>query len=263
MTSSKTAVAKPDGKGTAVASWKDKLKGYAQEAEAVADASGTGGGGFKVSAKKGKLHYDGQPVAGNVLDVVVVESVMENAYYDADFDPDNPRSPVCFAFGKSEEDMVPHESSKEPQHDTCKGCPMNEFGSADKGRGKACKNIRRLALLPAKPLEAEVLGKAEVAYMKIPVTSTKGFNNYVKRLSNQFSLPPFAFVTQLGCVDDDKTQFKVTFEDLARIDGDDELMAALVERHEQEAENILFPYQPPADEEPKGKKPAAKGRSKF
>lgn len=260
MASAKTAVAKPTGKGsTAVVSWKDKLKGYAQEAADVADASGTGGGGFKISAKKGKLHYDGQPVAGNVLDVVVVESVMENAFYDAEYDPENPRSPVCFALGKSEEDMTPHPDSKEPQCESCKGCAHNVFGSADKGKGKACKNIRRLALLPAKPLEAGVLAAAQVEYMKIPVTSVKGFNNYVKKLKNQFDLPPFAFVTRIGCVDDDKTQFKVTFADEARLDHDDEIMETLIARHEQEAENILFPYQAPPDLEPK----KTAGKRKF
>lgn len=260
MASAKTAVAKPTGKGTAVVSWKDKLKGYAQEAAATADASGTGGGGFKIGFKKGKVSYDGQPVAGNVLDVIVIHSVMENAFYDTEFDPDNPRSPVCFAFGTSEDDMVPHADSKEPQHDSCKGCPMNEFGSADKGKGKACKNVRRLALLPAKPLEAGVLEGSDVAYCKLPVTSGKGFNNYVKRLSNQFELPPFAFVTQLSAVDDDKTQFKVTFQDIARIDGDDEIMEVLVKRHEQEVDNILFPYQAPPDLEAK---PKGKGARKF
>lgn len=256
----KTQVAKTKPAGGAVVSWKDKLAGYAKEAVAQADEAGSSGGKF-VSVKKGKLHFDGQPVAGNELDVIVAHSIIEHAYYKDDYDPDNLQSPVCFAFGSKVEDMVPHEKSSEPQSDRCKGCEWNEFGSADKGKGKACKNIMRLALLPAKPLEAEVLAKAEVAYMKLPVTSVKGFGQYVKRLATQFGLPPFAFVTRLGAVDDDKTQFKVTFNDQAKLDAEDEVMAALVSRHEEQQEAILFPYQPPSEEQTKPK-PRGNGKAK-
>jgi len=254
MANAKTQVVKKETGATAVVSWKDKLSGYAQEASDMANEAGGAGGKF-ISAKKGKLYYDGQPVAGNALDVIIVAQTFENCYYDVEYDPDNPRSPVCFSFGGREAEMVPHEKSAKPQHGQCKGCEWNEFGSADKGKGKACKNIMRLALLPAAPLDGEALGKAEVAYMKLPVTSVKGAANYIRSLRARFELPPFAVVTRLGCIDDDKTQFKITFEDVARLDGDDEVMQALITRHEEQTEAITFPYQPPAEEEvkPKGK----------
>lgn len=262
MASTKTSVAKTKpATGTAVMSWRDRLSAYAKEASAVADEAGGGGGKF-VSAKKGKLYFDGQPVAGNVLDVVVTHSVIEHAFYESDYDPDNPQSPVCFAFGSKVSEMAPHEKSLKPQANKCQGCEHNEWGSSDKGKGKACKNIMRLALLPAKPLDAEAIAKAEVAYMKLPVTSVKGFAQYTKRLEATLGLPPFAVVTQLGCVDDDKTQFKITFADTARLDGEDEIMNAIEKHHNVQREAILFPYQPPSEEEKSKAKPKAGAKAK-
>lgn len=260
MASPKTAVAKTKPQGGAVATWKQKLAGYAKEAVAVADEAGSGG--QFISFRAGQITYNQQPCAGNKLDVIVVEHLLENAYYGSDYDPDNPTPPICFAFGRETGEMAPHEKSAEPQAEACKKCQYNEFGSADKGNGKACKNIMRLSLLPAKPLTAEALQKSECAYAKLPVTSVKGFAAYVKRLATTHDLPPFAFVTQLGTVPDPKSQFKVTFEDVALIE-DEDVLETLVARHEEQADAIAFPYQPPTEgEKPaKGKgKPPARGK---
>ena len=247
MASPKTAVANTTpGKGTALVSWKDKMKGYAKEAAAV--ASETGGGGQFISVRAGQIQYNGAGVAGNKLDVIVVENVLENCYYEGEWDADNPQPPVCFAFGRESDEMSPHEKSAKPQHDTCHGCPNNEFGSAEKGKGKACKNIMRLALLPAKPLTNEAINKSEVAYMKLPVTSVKGFSAYVRRLNTLHELPPFAFITQIGAVPDAKTQFKVTFDDTEMID-DEEILEALVLRHEEQSKEIMFAYSAPTEVE--------------
>lgn len=263
MASTKNAVAKPNGtgKGTAMVSWKERMAEKAKAAVAVADEAGSGG--QFISVRAGQLQYAGAPVPGNALDVVVVEAVLENCYYADDFDPDNPVSPVCYAFGREQAEMTPHEKSSDPQHEGCKGCAMNEFGSADKGKGKACKNIMRLAIVPAKPLTSEAITKSEVAYMKLPVTSVKAFTAYTKRLATVHNLPPFGFVTRLSAQPDPKTQFKVTFEDVARID-DDEVLEALYQRSEEQAEAIIFPYPENSEPEEKparsAKKPAAKPR---
>ena len=84
----------------------------------------------------------------------------------------------------------------------------------------------------------------------------------VKRLEATLGLPPFAVVTQLGCVDDDKTQFKITFADTARLDGEDEIMSAIEKHHNVQREAILFPYQPPSEEEKPKAKPKAGAKAK-
>jgi hypothetical protein len=220
---------------TAIVSWADKLAGFAKEAAKEEKATGT-----MVTCRSGQLMIAGQPVAGNKLSVVIIGSIYENAYYSDDYDSDNPKSPTCFAFAKTEEALVPHEDSAKAEHDKCKGCQYNEFGSADKGKGKACKNIRRLAMISASPLNAETVQSGEVALMKLPVTSVKEWTKYVQTLNLAHKRPAFAVITELGAVPDPKTQFKITFTFKGLIE--DDLVGALVERHQTVYDLMAIPY---------------------
>lgn len=249
--------------GTAVVSWAEKLANKAQEAaseERMSSASA-------LSFRSGQLNISGQPVAGNALSVIVVGSVFENQYYDPayDYEPDSPRSPICFAFSKKEGDLAPHEDSAIPQHEQCgmSGkpgcCEWNEFGSAEKGRGKACKNIRRLALISAAPLTPEAVRDGEILQAKLPVTSGPGWAQYVNMLAATYQRPPWAVITEIGAVPDPKTQFKVTFTFKGLISED--LLDVLEARHETTYDLLAIPYQANSEEEkPVKKKPVAKAR---
>jgi len=243
-----TAVAAPGG-------WESKLAKFAQEAASQeAPPAGT-----PVTFKAGMVKYGGNPCAGNKLDTVVIASIYENAFYTGEYDPDNPRSPVCFAFGTTEEGMVPHPKAAEPQHATCKGCPKNEWGSADKGKGKACKNIRRLGLLPASPLTVSDIQGGDMAYAKLPVTSVAEWAKYVSSVNAIHKRPPFAVLTQLGAKPDEKSQFKVTFQHIGN--APEELADALIERHERAIIELQVPYNPNSEAPPKEEVP--KGKKKF
>ena len=245
---------------TAVASptnWQDRLAKFAVAAVAAEAAPS----GSFITAKSGILQFAGNAVAGNKLDVVVVDSIYENTYYTGEYDPDAPLSPVCFAFAHDDGDLVPHADSTEPQHSSCKGCPQNEFGTAEKGKGKACKNSRRIAVLPGTDLSAEALETAEVAFMKLPVTSVKNWGNYVNTLATIDHRPPFAVVTTLGVVPDLKTQFKVTFTKKALI-NDEGALDTLIKRMEAQQQTKTAPYQPNSTAAPK-QPAAAKGKGKF
>jgi hypothetical protein len=239
----------------AVNDWESRLAKFAVAAVAQEAAPA----GSFISVRAGVVQYAGQAVAGNKLDVIAIDSIYENTYYTADYDPDSPASPVCFAFAHEEGDLKPHPDSVEPQHSSCKGCPQNEFGTAERGRGKACKNSRRLALLPASPLAADALGTAEVAFMKLPVTSVKNWGQYVNTLATMEKRPPFAVVTTIGSVPDTKTQFKITFDKKALI-NDGEILDVLVKRQEGQMKTPTPPYQASTS---KAEKPAAKGKGKF
>ena len=230
-----TAVAKKPG--TAVMSYEDRLAALAQDS--VKQEESVSSGSF-ISFRGGQLSYGGNACQGNKLDVVVVDNVMEFAYYEGNYDPDAPASPVCYAFGREEENMSPHVKSSSPQSVKCHDCQMNQFGTADNGKGKACKNLRRLAVIPATPLDAAAIATAEVAYTRIPVTSVKGWSTYVRGLSALEKLPPLAVVTQLGTVPDPKTQFKVTFTKLGNIPKN--ILGAIFEKHDVIKEEIMFPY---------------------
>ena len=136
------------------------------------------------------------------------------------------------------------------------------------GKGKACRNTRRLAMIAAGTLEKgrftmfddlEHFEKSALAYMKLPVTSVKGYATFVKQIAGSLKRPPFAVFTKVKVVDDDKTQFKVTFEPLAS--APNELIPVLKARHEEAKEAIEFPYI--ATEEEEVVKPKAKAKRKY
>src|SRR5574343_881122 len=239
-------------------SYEDRLAALAKQG--VEQEARVGGGQF-ISFKGGQLTYQGNTIKGNELDVVAIDSIFENAYYGDRYDPDNPQPPVCYAFGREEDELTPHPESADPQHETCKGCPMNEFGTADNGKGKACKNTRRIAVIPGDPLDEGTIQTAEAAFIRLPVTSVKGWASFVKTVAALDKLPTFGVVATLSTVPDAKTQFKVTWQKKESIDRD--LLPALMDRHDAMATESDFPYPKPSEEAPK--KPAAKGkgRGKF
>lgn len=226
--------------------WDAQLAALAQTS-AVAEESALGGGAF-VSTKGGRLSFGGAPVPGDKMNVVVLDSVLENHYYDVAFDPDNPASPVCFAFGRDEKTICPHDGAPEPQHTQCKGCPLNEFGTDERGKGKACANVRRLALIPESGLE-DIEG-ADVAYLKVPVMSVKNWAGYVTQLATTLKRPPFAVVTEVSVVPDDKSQFRVQFKFVREITDSQEL-GELIAKNEVVQGQIGFPYQAVESEEVK------------
>jgi hypothetical protein len=180
-------------------------------------------------------------------------------FYEGRYDPDVPQGPVCFAFGRDEKDLAPHKIVVEggnAQHDQCAGCPMNEFGTAEVGKGKACRNTRRLGMIPAGTFNAA--GKFEliededhfastaVGFMKLPVTSVKGYASFVKQVAGALRRPPFGIVTKVKIVPDPKSQFKVVFEPIMNLP--DEVMGAIMQRHEEVKSTIDFPYTPNDEE---------------
>lgn len=236
-------------KSTAVANYDEQLAAMMQQEVEIEKSVNTGG--KFISTKGGQLTYDGQPMKNNEMYVVIVDHIFENAYYEGRFNPDNPQPPTCFAFGRNEKDLIPHVNVTEAgqdQCDNCTGCPLNQWGS--EGRGKACKNVRRLALLPAghvdhKTDELELYDEdhfaaAEVAYLKLPVTSTKGFSTYVKQVAQAYNKPVLGVITRVYTTPDPKTQYKVNFEAIDEVPA--ELLGTLMQRRSAVMEEIDFPY---------------------
>lgn len=253
------ATKKPQSK--AVVSWADELGKYADEAAGM--EVNTGGGQF-FSLKSGVLSWQDNPLQNNQMAVVILDSIMENVFYDGEYDPDNPLGPSCFAFGRDERAMAPHPLVTEAKNQKCgpsglcEGCPMNAWGTADKGKGKACRNTRRLAMIPAGNFN-QATGKFElikdedhfslttIGLMKLPVTSVKGYASFVKQVAGTLRRPPFGIATKVRVIPDAKTQFKVLFEPLINLP--DTLMTVIMKRHEEAKTMIDFPYQPNDEEE--------------
>jgi hypothetical protein len=234
----------------ALVRWDEQL---AKLATIATETEASVGGGAFIQTAGGILKYKGAEVPGNEMNVVVLDHILENAFYAGAFDPGNPQSPVCFAFGRAEDDMRPHEKATQPQNETCAGCPQNEWGSADVGRGKACKNIRRLAVISEGDLED--IANAEVAFVKPAVTSIKGWAGYVRKVAEQYQRPPLGVITNIKLVPDAQTQFKMVFSTVSLIE-DSAQLEALIEKNQTVSKEIDFPYQfiEPAPQPVRGRK---------
>lgn len=255
--------------GKSMVAWKEEL---AKEAQAAANAEANTGGGQFFSLKSGVLSFQDAPLPGNRVGAIIIDHIFENVFYDEDYDPDVISPPTCFSFGRDENTMAPHNlvvEAGQAQHEECHGCPMNEWGSAEKGRGKACRNSRRLALLPAGVFDKagsftpeddpDYFLKSVVGYLKIPPTSIKGFAGYVKQLAATLKLPPFAVYTEIAVVPDADSQFKVTFQALEEVP--EKLLEVLMKRRTEIQSLIEFPYALEAEERSPGRrKPAAKAK---
>jgi hypothetical protein len=208
-----------------------------------------------ISFKSGMLAYNGTPIPGNKLDCIIISSTHANTYFPDRYDPDNLSDPVCFAYGDDEATMAPHADSSQPQHTSCYSCPKNAFGSADNGKGKACKNSRHLALIPA-GTEAQDIVVAEVAVAKLPVTSVKNFGQYVQKVSALYNRPALGVVTEISLTPDAKSQFKVNFQVQGMVA--DEMLAPLIGKRADAAASLIRVYAAPVEAAPAA--PAKKGK---
>ena len=207
---------------TEIVSYEDRLATMAKKA-ALTERPQTSG----VGTRAGVLTLNSNPVPGNKLECIVIASTHANLFYEGKFDSNNLTNPSCFAYSEDGENMAPHPKSSKPQHTDCAGCPQNKWGSADTGKGKACKNVRVLGVIPADVAPADV-ATAELAVLKLPITSVNNFSQYVQKVSTLTNRPPLGVVTTIGTVPDAKSQFKVTFAmgDKVR----DELIGPMLDR---------------------------------
>lgn len=249
-------MAKRKQTGKKVVDWAEEMK---RQAQIAARMEANAGGGQFFGLQSGQLTWQGAPIENNQLICVVLDHILENTYYGGEaYDPDNPQPPTCFALGRDQDEMAPHDNvvrRGDHQNQSCEGCPMNEWGSADTGRGKACKNTRRLALVVAGRkrkdddeliVDPEHYKQAEIGFLKLPVTSVNGWAGYVKQLAASLGRPPHGVATLIKVVPDPKTQFRVTFQLVDPLPS--EVLGTIMERHEEVGQLIDFPYPDPTDE---------------
>lgn len=185
-------------KSTAIVDIQAQLRAQAEAAAAkIAPATGN-----KIRYSKGKFILpDGSEAAE--LELVIVDFVSQNLYYESGYDKDNIVPPNCFAIHPEPKGMVPSANSPDKQCDDCGSCPMNQFGSA--GAGKACKNTRLLAVLPPDADE-----DTPVWLLSVPPTAIKGFDSYVGSVLRTFQMPPVAVVTTVS-LDKNEDYYKPLF----------------------------------------------------
>lgn len=228
-------------KGKALVPWDEEM---AELAGQMGDARAAGSGGQFIGTRGAIFSVGGEDI-GQEMDVVIIDHCNENQYYDQPFDPDTPAPPVCFAFGRDALKMAPHEGAIDKQNETCNGCQQNAFGSAGKGRkGKACKNVMRLALITEGDLDN--IETAEVHYLKVSTTNVARYVELLTKLKNpNLNLGkrplPCAVVTTMTIKPNKNTQIELGFSIKQAID-DPEHRTALLKKVREQMEKTMFPY---------------------
>jgi hypothetical protein len=228
--------------GTAIASWQEELNQMA-----VATATVEKPQGNWVSFKGGQLTIGGMRMKDDKAQIVVIHSVFENQLYANKYNPNDQQPPICYAFGESDEDLKPHKESAKPQAESCAVCPNNEWGSdPGGGRGKACKNVRRLAMISRDDATLEKVDKAEVVLAKLPVTSVKNWSTFASQVANVLKVPPIAVIAEMSVTPDAKTQFQVNFDLIDQI-KDGALIQKLLTRRRDTNAMVYVPYDKPVE----------------
>ncbi len=200
--------------------------------------------------KQGELLLYDMPLVNNEAIVIITDHIIEQAFYAHRFDVNNIVSPECYAFGRTERELKPHEAITHPIATDCTGCPNYQWGSAEGGigKGKACATKRRLSMVLAgtrakdgtfTPATIDDLKMAETYYMRIPVMSVRNFSSYVTKLSISTKRPPFAVYTKIK-VNTSKTYNTIEFTCEGKVP--DDFLPVLLERHKQAQQTIMFPY---------------------
>lgn len=133
-----------------------------------------GGLAFEVSDE------NGNPVTVAEITGIILDRYPVNAFWPDKFaGASNP--PQCVA-------MDGHTGVGSPGGN-CATCPHNQWGSDQDGRGKACKNLHRIYVLPP--------GDIMPLLIALPPTSLPNFNAYMLRLTSKAKKPYWSVLTKI------------------------------------------------------------------
>lgn len=191
------------------------------------------GGGNNISIRGGKFSYQGGTL-GREINVIILDFSHVKTFYDRDFDENNPSPPACMAVNRDGKDMEPVEGAPSKQAEACSVCPHNKFGTAERGKGKACKDGRRLAVLDA---DAEDLSEAEIAILVVPPASLKNWSGYERNLHARLKVPAIGVITKISM--DEDAEFTTLDFEVSKPLTDKKLLAMLLNRR-KEAQDMLL-----------------------
>jgi hypothetical protein len=257
---SSTELAKPEETG--LTNWEAQMEADAMAAKGK--MAGVGGGLF-FSIAGGQLKLGDNPIPNNEVAVIVLAFTNAKAYYDKQYIPGKPASPKCYAYGDDADTMAPHDESEVKQSESCKGCKWNVFGTAAVGRGKACRDSAKLAVISAGTMvngvfhpfeELDPFRKGEVAVLSVPPTSLAAWANYVRALAGVQKRPPYGAVTKIRVASHAIKQVEVTFDCLGMVPNN--VMPIVAGRSKTAEAGLATPF-PKLEDQQQAAKPAGKG----
>jgi hypothetical protein len=147
---------------------------------------------------------DGSPLTYLDLVILGTNDHISKVYF-GDWNEDNASGPIC----ASVKGDVPDPGVSVPQAKACALCPNNEWTTKPGGgRGKACQDHKRMAVLLMPSMTKKMLGTPllEPVYLKIPPGSLKSLLKFSNELQHE-GIPSAAVVTRISFSQDKLFEF--------------------------------------------------------
>jgi len=173
-------------------------------------SAGISGGFARVSFKgktwavqhRGETHAilrndgSGDPVGSIEVVILKASAGLSKTYYKGGFVEGSSEAPDCM----SNNGIVPDPQSPMKQAASCAACPMNRWGAdirqdGTAGKGKACKDTKRLAVVPLADIKNEVSGGPML--LRVPAASLQDVATYGKGV-NKLGYHYYGVATRIG-----------------------------------------------------------------
>ena len=142
--------------------------------------------GHRISLKGKTFTFPDGKTSPGPINAVILDRRNINAYYPGAYNPQKLEAPSCFALAKKRDELTPSDNCSDPQSKGCEGCQWNEWGSAPGGgRGKACKNQIRIAIVPP-----DAQPDTSPWTIDLAPSSTAAFTNFVNSVKGQLGILP-------------------------------------------------------------------------
>jgi hypothetical protein len=234
MAKKKTELA-PVTQTKALTNWRDRMAKSVERERKMTEQLPADGGNF-ISFGGGTITVGGIEI--NPLKGIALAQQSERAYYSGAYSPTSKELPSCFSL-----DMVqPHGNSSDPQSEKCAQCPQNQFGSADQGGGKACKEGVKLALVPHDGVDGPIYVTKKISW-----SSTKVWRNVAGALDGAIA----TYAMKMANKPDARTQYKLTFDMQPLPVNDNQLMERIASRLDEAEALVALPYPATEEEAPK------------
>lgn len=160
----------------------------------------------------------GDPVGSIEVVIVKASAGISKTFYAGGFVEGSTAAPDCM----SSNGVTPDPASPNKQCATCALCPHNDFGSdirqdGTAGKGKACKDTKRLAIVPLGDIKNERYGGAML--LRVPAASLQDIAMYGKGCM-KLGYPYYGVGTRIGF--DPKEAFpKLTFSPIRALSDEE------------------------------------------
>jgi hypothetical protein len=154
----------------------------------------------------------------------IIFTKQSNAYYKKRYKAGDTSLPDCY----SSDGRAPDRAVQEPVCDTCRECPLNQFGSDPQGEGKACKNTRPTFILVDNEEDPETLPIIPKV-LRVSPTSLGLVRNYITNLAADYG-SYFAVKTKFSTFKKEESQayFNVKFQVAKRLTPQEKANVKLV-----------------------------------